>query len=99
MKFMVLCLLDPAWTPAPGSQVSRCLSDTGLEPVGSSRSADGLPFGLPNAYVGEFRARDAKSLESTLSEHLGSRLPAKASTRFQLLVQSLDPVPVQRRRA
>jgi hypothetical protein len=99
MKFMVLCLLEPAGVPAPSPEISRCLANAGLEPVGSSRSEDGLAFGLPNAFVGEFRSPDAKTLEAMLARHLDSVLPKAARTNVQLVVQSLGPAPLERRRA
>ena len=99
MKFMVLCLLHPAGTPAAGIEIAKGLARAGLEPVGSSRSAEGLAFGLDNAYVGEFRAPDAATLEASLSEHLGWLLTTSAGAGFQLVVHSLGPAPMERRRA
>ena len=98
MKFMVLCMLDPASVSGSHDLVDRGLAQAGFSRVGSSRSAGGLCFGIENAFVGEFRAHDSKALQARLRKHIDACLPGRAPA-FRLVSTVLDASPAARKRA
>jgi len=97
MKFMVMCSLDPVAGIARDHRVEDGLVGLGFLPVGSSHSDDGMHFGVDGAFVGEFRARAAATLESMLREQISGLLGGKAP--FRLCTIPMHPVLAMRRQA
>jgi len=99
MKFMVMCSLVPVGDATLDPQIVERLAGMGLLAVESSRTEQGLQFGLDRTFVGEFRAHEARILQSMLREQISGLLGAAgSSSEFRLCVLPTRlPVPVRKR--